>query len=209
MATSFVKVATLAAGISGLGFGGYGIYHLTSHKETIRDRIISSLEDKKKRFLGIGDSAWSDLSSKYASFQNKPKKNNGTEDLLFSEIPEWCEKHASEKYSDIKKDLYSKVLTFCFFNTNTLLSNIDSGELKSSEGENHVDWQNAWDLYNKDSTKTANKRNITDGSVNTDINGNDKAKGGKAMHKWCNETSSKKMYEAEELFPIFKHWCVK
>ncbi|AEG72879.1 hypothetical protein MHF_0607 [Mycoplasma haemofelis Ohio2] len=208
MPTTSVKAAMSAVGASGAGLGGYGIYHLASQGETIRERIISSLEDKKKRFLGKGDSEWSGLSSKYTSLQNKPKKN-GSEDLSFSEIPEWCERSASEKYSDDKRALYSQVLTFCFFNTNTLLSNIDSGALKSSEGEDHTDWQNAWNLYNQDSTKAANKLNITDSSVNTDMNGSDKTKGGKAMHKWCNATATKKMYEAEELFPVFKHWCVK
>ncbi|CBY92562.1 hypothetical protein HF1_05540 [Mycoplasma haemofelis str. Langford 1] len=210
MSSLSFKAATAAVGASGAGLGGYGIYHLSSSpKETIRDRITSSLKDKKKRFLGKEDSAWRELESKYTKLSNKPKKANGTTDLSFSEIPSWCDKSASEEYSDSNKDLYDQVLTFCFFNTNTLLSNTDSGVLKSNQDKSHEEWKAAWDSYQKTADKESKGLKITETSVNTDINGSERNKGGEALHKWCTETSAKKMYDSEDLFPLFKHWCVK
>ncbi|AEG72984.1 hypothetical protein MHF_0714 [Mycoplasma haemofelis Ohio2] len=202
-----MKAVLTTAGISGVGLGGYGIYHLTSSGETIGEKVISSLKGTKKRFLKKGDTEWSGLQDKYNSLPNKPRVKGGSSDLPFSDLPDWCDKHYKETYSKGKEGLYSKVSIFCFFNTNTVIEEL-VGRSLISNGRDDVKWQTAWETYN--TTKTQKKLEITVTSGSSKLNESDKVEGGKALYDWCSSASQKKMYSVniDSLFPRFEAWCI-
>ncbi|AEG72968.1 hypothetical protein MHF_0698 [Mycoplasma haemofelis Ohio2] len=201
------KVAFSVAAISGVGLSGYGFYYL--FHRSMGDRIASSMSSKKKRFLGKGDQEWSRLKDKYNSSLNKPKKEDGISDLSFEELPEWCERNYYEGFSSDKQDTYEKVAKFCFYNTNTLLSNL-SGKKFRTGGDYSDDWKQAGDAYYKYSSGNRGRDFlISADDTYAQLSGSSSILRSLLMRKWCYDNANKKMYESGEIFPIFERWCAK
>ncbi|AEG72988.1 hypothetical protein MHF_0718 [Mycoplasma haemofelis Ohio2] len=201
------KVALTMAGVSGVGLGGYGIYHLASSGESIGERITNSLKGTNKRFVGKEDSEWSNLQEKYTSTFNKPKSKGSSADLPFSDLPDWCDRNYRERYSISKEELSKQVSNFCFFNTNTVLEELKGHSLISGDRAGS-EWQTAWDSYN--SGKSSKNLVISGSTDDAKLNGSNKAEAAPILHDWCTASSQKKMYSSniDVLLPRFKAWCI-
>ncbi|AEG72973.1 hypothetical protein MHF_0703 [Mycoplasma haemofelis Ohio2] len=200
------KVAFSIIAISGVGLGGYGFYYL--FHRSMGDRIASSMSSKKKRFLGKGDQEWPRLKDKYNTSPNKPKKEDGTSDLPFEDLPEWCEKNYYEGFSSDKQDTYEKVAKFCFYNTNTLLSNLGNRRFRSGE-DYSSDWKRAGDEYYEYFINNKERDFLISTDSSYTLSGSNSSLRSVFMRKWCHDNAHKKMYEAGELFSIFERWCSK
>nr|WP_014272421.1 hypothetical protein [Mycoplasma haemocanis] len=202
------RTALTIVGVSGVGLGGYGIYRLSAPKETIGDKVTASLKGTKKRFIGKGDSEWSMLKEKYISTGNKPRSKDGLKELPFEDIENWCDRNYRKEYSIKTEALFEQLSNFCFFNTNTVLEELEGYSLISGD-RNGSEWQSAWDSYN--SGKSSKKLDISGSKDDGKLNGNNKTEAAPILYDWCISTSQVKMYSSsiDTLLLRFKEWCVK
>ncbi|AEG72882.1 hypothetical protein MHF_0610 [Mycoplasma haemofelis Ohio2] len=203
------KAVGLLGGTAVASTGAYGIYHLSSSKETIRSKLEAHFKGTNTVFLHDKHSEWSELGTWYSKVANKPKKNGVT--LTLNELKSWCTEKVDEKFKSSDDDLYAQIKGLCFLNVNTLLKETGKSALRSTEAASHEEWKTAWEEYHRDSEKEGKGIKITGSAKDTDLNGSstDKNKGGPALHEWCSSSSTKKMYDAESLLSAFKAWCIK
>ncbi|AEW45362.2 hypothetical protein MHC_02490 [Mycoplasma haemocanis str. Illinois] len=202
-----MRAALTMVGVSGVGLGGYGIYRLSAPKETIGDRVTAALKGTKKRFIGKGDSEWSMLQEKYISTDNKPKSKDGLKELPFEDIENWCDKNYRVEYSIKTEALFEQLSNFCFFNTNTILEELEGHSLISGD-RNGSEWQSAWDSYN--SGKSSKNLAISNSGDDSKLNGGNRSEAAPILYDWCKTTSQVKMYSTsiDILLPRFKEWCI-
>ncbi|AEG72993.1 hypothetical protein HF1_06500 [Mycoplasma haemofelis str. Langford 1] len=203
MASHISKIALLTVGASGIGVGGYGVYHFSALGDTIGDKLKAKYKNSNIVFLNPEHKEWSNLIGWYSKVKNKPKKSNDAT-LALDEVKSWCTSSLNHQFKSEDDDLYRQVEELCWLNVNTLLEESGKESLRSSQNADHNDWKVVWKSYQQDSQKESKGIKIDD-SV---LNGTDEVAGGKAMHKWCNESFSKKMYSDKTLLPAFKAWCV-
>nr|WP_014272417.1 hypothetical protein [Mycoplasma haemocanis] len=192
---------------SAVAFGTCAFYYWISLPVTsIRSKLESEFKRTNVSFLEKDNLEWINLKEKYSRTPNKPQSPE-RRDLSLEEVKQWCSENVDAPFRGVNDPLYGQIKRFCFFNINTILSELKGKRLISGiQGD--VQWQDAWGTYN--SKKNSIGLPITGFYRDAALNGNDRVDGGAALYVWCDLTSKKKMYseDIDTLLPRFKAWCV-
>ncbi|AEG72980.1 hypothetical protein MHF_0710 [Mycoplasma haemofelis Ohio2] len=202
-----LKLAGMIGCSSAVAFGTCAFYYWISLPvASIRGKLESEFKRTNVTFLEKDNLEWINLREKYSKASNKPKSPEGG-DLSLEEVKNWCSENVDAPFKGAKDPLYEQVKRFCFFNINTILSELKGKRLISGiQGD--VQWQDAWGTYN--SKKNSLELSITGYHRDSSLNGSNKVDGGAALYGWCDLTSRKKMYsdDIDVLLPRFKAWCI-
>ncbi|AEG72979.1 hypothetical protein MHF_0709 [Mycoplasma haemofelis Ohio2] len=215
MSAPLLTKSAAAAGIAGAsGLSGFGIYKVAFREDTIKDTILNSYPLKFHGFLNSNDPKWSGVKTEYEKSESvdKPKGESG-QVIEKDSLPSWCENEVNSPFKDKEDSKYKSVLRWCYLNTNTFEQQVGGKELAgpktgAADGDGQA-WKTAWTSYKPHITDLNWK--ITGSSNDTDLNGNDDAKGATALRTWCSSKTGIFMYanEAKTSFPKFEKFCLK
>ncbi|OAL10136.1 hypothetical protein A6V39_04455 [Candidatus Mycoplasma haematobovis] len=181
--------------------------------ESIREHIERTKKSKNKLFFTKDSKNFEDIKNKYHSSTDskrpKPKDKSG-KIVTKDNLEQWCADNSGTKFNSDKDELYQSILSWCYINSNSFEEEmvVDEKQIYSSQGNTGTDWQTAWETYKNN--KVATGMTITGDNL-TNLNGENKTEGGKALEAWCSTNKAKKLYEdnAEATYELFKKWCTK
>ncbi|AEW45299.1 hypothetical protein MHC_02165 [Mycoplasma haemocanis str. Illinois] len=209
-----VSVVLGSLGVSGVsGFGAYSLFFKKA--KSIKDHIQTLSYYHGYSFFKKEDSRWEAIKTEYEKSESsyKPMGNDGKA-VKKDDLPYWCSKNLMSEFTDEKDSKYQSVLRWCYLNDNSFEKQMQSlkRQLKGVKNETPssdapAEWQTAWDEYSQHKSDI-NSRIASD---DADLNGMDKAKGSKALQKWCSLQLKSLMYsnDAFSKFGTFNRWCTK
>ncbi|AEW45304.1 hypothetical protein MHC_02190 [Mycoplasma haemocanis str. Illinois] len=211
MSTYLAKVAAAFTAAGMTGASGFGAWKILNKNKTIsiRNKVLASYGNRFSTFLLVGDSNWEKIKEEYGKSEAIYKPTRGGVDIKKDELPAWCENTVDSSFDERDNSKLDAVLRWCYVNTNNFQTQAEklNKELHAG-GSGDSAWKDAWETVYKGLKNDAQwKINYED----SELNGEDKEKGGPSLQKWCSSKLSIFMFsnEAPDSFPKFEKFCLK